>query len=362
MEEVENTNLDTDQIPDEIIIFPPDDGEVTDEDSGEEDNVVINNLPGAQLRTLAEVVLPNIEDVSDVDSEDDLPLSRLVKRQQVSRPKKKQTELAWIKTDITPKMPSWNNLNYHIFFDNLFTSLPLLLELKSRGLKGTGTIRENRLPKSCPIKSADKLRKEQRGSLDFASSVNNELTVCKWHDNNIVSIFSNNMKVLPTTQIKRFSRKEKKVIYVPQPNIIKKYNENMGGVDRADENISLYRVSIRGKKWYFPLLCHFVDMAEQNAWRIHKVNGGKLDHLGFRRIIATGILESFKKRQLLQGCSKLSKHAHSYSRYDGMDHIMVVYQDKQTRCASCHKKCNFLCQKCDIALHPKQCFLLYHTK
>nr|CAI5866806.1 unnamed protein product [Callosobruchus analis] len=37
---------------DEIIIFPPDDGEVTDEDSGEEDNVVINNLPGAQLRTL----------------------------------------------------------------------------------------------------------------------------------------------------------------------------------------------------------------------------------------------------------------------------------------------------------------------
>nr|CAH7764836.1 unnamed protein product [Callosobruchus chinensis] len=214
------------------------------------------------------------------------------------------------------------------------------LKLKSRGLKGTGTIRENRLPKNCPIKSADKLRKEQRGSLDFASSVNNELT---------------------TTQIKRFSRKEKEVIYVPQLNIIKKYNENMGGVDRADENISLCRVSIRGKKWYFPLLCHFVDTAEQDAWRIHKVNGGKLDHLGFRRIIATRILESFKKRQLLQGCSKLPKHAHSYSRYDGMEH-MVVNQDKQTRCASRHKKCNFLCQKCDIALHPKQCFLLYHTK
>nr|CAH7764837.1 unnamed protein product [Callosobruchus chinensis] len=91
----------------EVIVFPPDDGEVTDEDSGEEDNVVINNLPGAQVRTLAEVVLPNIEDVSDFDSEDDLPLSRFGKRQQVSRPKKKQTEeLAWIKTDITPNMPS----------------------------------------------------------------------------------------------------------------------------------------------------------------------------------------------------------------------------------------------------------------
>nr|CAI5832943.1 unnamed protein product [Callosobruchus analis] len=53
MEEVENTNLDTDLIPNEVIIFSPDDFEVTDEDSGEEDNVVTNNLPGVQLRTLA---------------------------------------------------------------------------------------------------------------------------------------------------------------------------------------------------------------------------------------------------------------------------------------------------------------------
>nr|CAI5821774.1 unnamed protein product [Callosobruchus analis] len=121
MEEVENTNLDTDLIPNEVIIFSPDDFEVTDEDSGEEDNVVTNNLPGVQLRTLAEVLLPNTD---------------------------------------------------NIFFDNLFTSLLLLLELKSRGLKGTGTIRANRLLKTCPIKTADKIRKEQRGG------VNNELTVC----------------------------------------------------------------------------------------------------------------------------------------------------------------------------------------
>lgn len=28
----------------------------------------------------------------------------------------------------------------------------------------------------------------------------------------------------------------------------------MGGVDRSDQNISLYRISLRGKKWYFPLI------------------------------------------------------------------------------------------------------------
>ncbi|VEN58235.1 unnamed protein product [Callosobruchus maculatus] len=88
--------------------------------------------------------------------------------------------------------------------------IPYYGQLKSRGLKGTGTIRENRLPKNCPIKSADKLRKEQRGSLDFASSKNNELTVCKWHDNNIVSISSNNLKVLPTRQVKRSPKRKRK--------------------------------------------------------------------------------------------------------------------------------------------------------
>ncbi|PSN38181.1 hypothetical protein C0J52_15047 [Blattella germanica] len=51
------------------------------------------------------------------------------------------------------------------------------------------------------------------------------------------NIHCNDNNVLPTSQVKRFSQKEKKSIYVQQPNLIKKYNLNMGGIDRADENI-----------------------------------------------------------------------------------------------------------------------------
>lgn len=236
----------------------------------------------------------------------------------------------------------------------------MLSELKSRGVKGTGTIRENRLSKNCPIVSSNEMKKQPRGNFDYASTVDNEIIVCKWHDNSIVNIASNYAMVFPTIQVKRFSKKDKKVILIPQPHIIKMYNENMGGVDRADQNISLYRSSIRGKKWYFPLFSHFVDMAIQNSWRLHKFNGGKLDHLSFRRTIAVGTLESFKKKS--EGrASKIPKEAHSFSKYDGIDH-MICYQEKQTRCAFCHKKCNFFCKKCIIALHPKECFQLYHTK
>ena len=47
-----------------------------------------------------------------------------------------------------------------------------------------------------------------------------------------------------------YSQKLKKKIQVQQPNMIKVYNNFMGGVQRADENIDKYRASIRGKKWY----------------------------------------------------------------------------------------------------------------
>ena len=32
----------------------------------------------------------------------------------------------------------------HIFFDNLFTSIPLMIELSQKGIGGCGTMRQNR--------------------------------------------------------------------------------------------------------------------------------------------------------------------------------------------------------------------------
>lgn len=45
MEEAQNVNHDPELIADEIIIFSHEDGDLTDENSGEKDNVFINNSP-----------------------------------------------------------------------------------------------------------------------------------------------------------------------------------------------------------------------------------------------------------------------------------------------------------------------------
>lgn len=52
------------------------------------------------------------------------------------------------------------NLSYSIYFDNLFTGFNLLVDLRERGYGGTGTMRDNRIPKSCPI-SKNSMSKER---------------------------------------------------------------------------------------------------------------------------------------------------------------------------------------------------------
>jgi hypothetical protein len=47
-------------VPDGIVLYPHDDANVviTDEDSGDEDNITMNNnLPGVQLRSDVEVII-----------------------------------------------------------------------------------------------------------------------------------------------------------------------------------------------------------------------------------------------------------------------------------------------------------------
>lgn len=256
--------------------------------------------------------------------------------------------------DILQKSPY---KTFHLYFDNYFTSLSLMLELKLRGIKATGTMRENRIPQS-PLSKSATIKKKERGQFEYVTA-NNDVLICKWHDNNVVSVASNSLSVFPLNKVKRFSQSEKKHIYIDQPRLIKFYNENMGGVDRGDQNLSEYRVSIRGKKWYFPLFAHCIDMAMQNAWRIHKHNNGKLDQLEFRRLVATELLETHT-RTTKRGPSKPSRNLHEFSRFDRLDHL-VSYNESQRRCFVCHKKANFICGKCNVALHPKECFLNFHT-
>lgn len=258
----------------------------------------------------------------------------------------------------TEVLQEQGNFNFHIFFDNFFTSVHLLDELRKKNIRGTGTIRENRLA-NCPVLKKASLKKTERGTMAYASDTESNIIICAWNDNSIVTLGSNAVPVEPTKTVSRYSSKLKKKISVQQPNSIACYNSYMGGVDRSDENISHYRIAIRGKKWYSSLAQYLIDAAEHNAWQLHRLQGGKSDHLNFRRAIVQDLL---KERNPLSNrkCRASRLEQSSSARYDGMDHY-VMDQGKQTRCGVCHKNATTKCRKCEKALHTK-CFLQYHVR
>ena len=141
-----------------------------------------------------------------------------------------------------------------IFFDNLFTSFPLLEKLSSIGIGGTGTVRQNRLHR-VPLPSAKAVDKMERG---YSKSVYKMDQVCAvWRDNKAVYAASNIHNVSSSNtanrqiqnQAKRYSKQAGGHVFISRPELIAKYNEGMGGVDLLDGMVALYRCQIKKKKW-----------------------------------------------------------------------------------------------------------------
>lgn len=81
----------------------------------------------------------------------------------------------------------------------------------------------------------------------------------------ITVLLSNEHGVAPIGEAKRYSLLEKKKVTIPQPALVGQYNRNMGGVDLMDNNISNYRIAIRGKRWYVPIIFWLFDVAMNNS-------------------------------------------------------------------------------------------------
>ncbi|XP_045477491.1 piggyBac transposable element-derived protein 3-like [Harmonia axyridis] len=262
------------------------------------------------------------------------------------------------------------NLRYQIYTDNLFTSFNLLTELKQRGYGVTGTVRENRVPKDCPITSKLDMKKKKRGSIESKISKDEGVILVRWTDNAPVTMASTSYGIEPTSLVKRYSQSEKKIIQIPQPRLINAYNKYMGGTDRMDEDIARHRIGIRSKKWYWPLLTWLIDTALHNAWIQYKSAGNSITNLNFRREIVKVYLNRFKTAPKRYGRPTTSRNSVSMNRisddirYDHKDHLVVpVPNNKRRRCAGegCSSVGRTQCNKCDLGLCV-ECFYIFHIE
>ena len=232
--------------------------------------------------------------------------------------------------------------------------------LNERRFFATGTIRENRMGDS-PLRN---LKKEIRGTFDQLLDHQQEILTVRWNDNAVVNVITNNSTVNPIISTKRYCRKKKQTITIPQPKVIQEYNHGMGGVDLHDNAVANYRICMRGKKWWWPIWTNALGNAMVNAWKLHcmkaKIEKIKpLSQIDFRSKVTTELLnydkdeDEYENEHGDEGPSNLpriNERVHA---------VMRSIENKFRRCKFCKKHTIFTCKKCNIHLHTK-CFDDYH--
>ena len=117
-----------------------------------------------------------------------------------------------------------------------------------------------------PSESKDMKKTGIKGEAIVMKLKNESLYHISWRDNKIVNMLSTIKPVRSSIDRASSSSGGDYVrISIPQPHIIKKYNQGMGGVDLCDQKLSYYRTSVRSKKWTVWLIIHFLYVAINNA-------------------------------------------------------------------------------------------------
>lgn len=296
-------------------------------------------------------------------------------------------------TRLSAKIP--DNANHILYFDNFYTSLGLLIYLRSRGIYSLGTLRANRVPNIKLSSDAELTRKKvERGYSEeyvanaFGINISNVL----WRDNKTVRLLSTYVGVKPfiSHQIetpiltsKRWDRKTKQKVDVDCPFIIKEYNRHMGGVDLMDGLIGRYHIRMKTRKWTNKLFFHMLDMAMVNAYilynRLHP--GDKKELQNFRIEVAESmcLIDQCKKKGRPLSSTTTAENGRQMAgtktyiptaevQFDGIDHwcIFLDRSGKKTcKFFGCKSETQAFCTKCKVNLcnsTSKSCFYEYHQR
>ena len=281
-----------------------------------------------------------------------------------------------------------------LYFDNYFSSLKLLSHLQANyNILASATIRSNRIG-NCPLKSDKELKKQGRGAFDSKLS-NDGVQIVKWVDNKIVHMASTFVGALPLGVAQRYDKKSHDKVQVPCPRVIQFYNKNMGGVDLNDMMVENYRLPVRSKRWYTPLIGYMIDLCLTNSWLLYKrhvqslsdqndqnqaedeENENKVKPLRNSKEFRISVSKSLRGVLPLKPGrpSKVSQRQQIISprgvrpadsvRYDGIAH-WATFQGNQSRCKFCKDGFSTArCVKCGLSLcltSRRNCFMAYHTQ
>ena len=234
------------------------------------------------------------------------------------------------------------NLHHHVYFDNFFTSMSLLLSLLKAGIYSCGTMRSNRKGSPDDLKAVVKKGFTERGQYKT------------WQYKNMTVI----------RKLRDGTRRE-----VPSPKSVVLYNKYMGGVDHNDQLRGYYHVRLKCRKYYKYTFWFIFEVALTNSYILckHHTDHGINDIKTFRVTLAKSLIRDYctRKRSSRPTTQQTSKKFCPA-------HFPVRGSDKNHRCHYCHlyrkerHETKWFCRDCGHFLchsgTEEDCFYIYHNK
>lgn len=217
-------------------------------------------------------------------------------------------------------------------------------------------------------------------------STDGKLAVTRWYDNRAVTMASNFVAIEDEDTVKRWSKTDRCYVDVKRPAVVRMYNRSMGGVDKTDFLVALYRTKIRSRKWTLRMIFHVINASVVNSWLEYRrdatvrgiIPARQLDLLDFtlQIIDALARAESGPKVQKrgrpshspLQP-SKKARYAENRPvqdvRFDQFGHWPLRTDSREQRCKleGCKGQTRIICEKCHVHLclaKARNCFRDFH--
>ena len=208
---------------------------------------------------------------------------------------------------------------FHLYFDNHFTNLDLIVHLRKLGLKCTGTVRDNRVKEKIVIdKRAPRgeyvVKHEKKSGMKYITVVNSKP----------VSIVSTASGVTPSLPLKRYSSQARSKVELP----FHLYNKFMGGVDLYDGHCNNVLPSIRSKKWTWVVFMRLIQASIVNALVIYNASGDGKNKVGTKEF-AISIARTYIRK------GQVKREIHRIAR-----------QNKLKVCSHCPIRTRIFCKEC----------------
>ncbi|KAG5884022.1 hypothetical protein JTB14_014797 [Gonioctena quinquepunctata] len=266
--------------------------------------------------------------------------------------------------------------NSIVYFDNYISSLDIFAYLKnSMNILRLGTLRADRIG-GCPIDRDKILQKQGRGTYGYKDDKEKSVIIIKWVDNKYVLLGGTAYGVELTSSVKRYCKTAKMKTYIVCPSVISYYNKHMGGVDKANTLMDLYKTTSKAKRWYYSIFTYLLDISVVNAWLIYRndcevVNIKKYKPLKiFRKELASSLANtekgsrrgSLNKVQVEEIKYPVVARPDDTARKDCVGH-WPVHTTRGT-CRFCQQGTSrFQCEKCNARLcitDKNNCFVSFH--